>query len=351
MRVIHTANVHTALPEAIKLLSEIGVERDSRVGRVLVSPEPVATVYQQPTQRLTFWEERDVNTAFLVYEALWMLAGRNDIKPLKRYVNTFDRYSDDGATMPGAYGYRWRRHLGFDQLPRIAEALTKNPDDRRCVLQIWDSRTDLGVNTNDAPCNDTVTFQRGADGALNMVVFCRSNDIVWGAYFANAFHFSVLHEYMARWIGCAIGTYTQISVNWHGYLETFNPLRDLGERTRYNPYASREVEVTLIEMRRGARAFDGVVNDILSLADAEILGEMSGFYVGSADGTLEDPFLRSCYYVLWAHELYRTLPAPERYERPLYLMNGHHGHPDLITSMGRWLYKRMRAWDKKPAQA
>lgn len=51
---------------------------------------------------------------------------------------------------------------------------------------------------------------------------CRSNDIVWGAYGANAVHFSVLQEVMATGIGCEVGTMYQLSNNWHGYVEVMD---------------------------------------------------------------------------------------------------------------------------------
>ena len=61
---------------------------------------------------------------------------------------------------------------------------------------------------------------------LDMTVCCRSNDVVWGAYGANAVHFSVLQEYMAARIGVAVGTYTQFSNNFHVYTNVLDKLDD-----------------------------------------------------------------------------------------------------------------------------
>jgi len=52
-----------------------------------------------------------------------------------------------------------------------------------------------------------------------MVVFNRSNDMVWGCYGANAVHFSFLHEFIGRSTGLPLGTYTQVSVNLHAYID------------------------------------------------------------------------------------------------------------------------------------
>ena len=144
MRVLQARNVHEALPLALRLLDQAGVERPSRNGPVLVIPEPVTVVYERPCERVIFHPERDCNPFFHIFESLHYLAGRNDVASLARYAKQMLEYSDDGVTLHGVYGHRWRKHFGFDQLTQIVAALKKNPDDRRCILQMWDARCDLG---------------------------------------------------------------------------------------------------------------------------------------------------------------------------------------------------------------
>lgn len=249
MKVLRVRNVHEALPQGIKLLKEEGERRDSRNGPVLVSAEPVTTLYEKPLERVMFWESRDCNPFFHLFEALWMLAGRDDIKFLTRFAKNMANYSDDGETMNGAYGRRWRDWFvdgegstkRIDQLAVIAQALNKNPDDRRNVLSMWDGHHDLGLASKDLPCNTHAYFTRGAGGELNMTVSNRSNDIVWGAYGANAVHFSFLLEFMAAAIGCEVGRYWQMSNNYHGYLETLEPLFPLATYPGGNAYADRGI--------------------------------------------------------------------------------------------------------------
>ena len=224
MRVISVRNVHQAYPEAIRLLKEEGISQDSRNGPVIVAPFPVTTVYSHPWERVIFWPQRDANPFLHLYESLWMLAGRNDLAPLLRFTKQFAEYSDNGETLHDAYGYRWKRAFGIDQLELIVLRLQSNPKDRRCVLQMWDVHADLGAFGKAVPCNLVVTFQRDWQGKLDMVVFNRSNDIIWGAYGANAVHFSMLQEYMALKIGCPMGTYHQVSVNWHAYKSVFEKM-------------------------------------------------------------------------------------------------------------------------------
>ena len=86
MRIIEARNVHSALPSAIQMLLTSGVQRDSRNGPVLMMPDVVTTEYAKPEERVLFWPERDANPFLHLYESLWMLAGRNDIEPILRYL-------------------------------------------------------------------------------------------------------------------------------------------------------------------------------------------------------------------------------------------------------------------------
>src|SRR4030042_825585 len=152
MRVITVRNVQEALPTALVLLSAYGVQRDSRNGPVKLVTEPVATVYTNPTERVLFWGERDANPFFHLYESLWMLAGRNDIEPLTRYVKRIADYSDDGVTLNDAYGHRWRKYFLRDQLSIIVRRLREDPNDRRSILQMWDAYHDLDYSSKALPC-------------------------------------------------------------------------------------------------------------------------------------------------------------------------------------------------------
>jgi hypothetical protein len=87
--------------------------------------------------------------------------------------------------------------------------------------------------TKDLPCNTHIYF-KVRDGLLNMTVCCRSNDIIWGAYGANAVHFSVLQEYVAARVGVPVGSYTQLSDSYHAYTAVLSKLDGL--EPDYDPY-------------------------------------------------------------------------------------------------------------------
>lgn len=241
----------------------------SRVGDVLYIQEPVTITYTHPRERVLFNQARDCNPFMHVYEALWMLAGRNDISPVAYYAANYAKQVQDGDSpyANGAYGYRWRHHrkivhthtdpMGrpqyswetIDQLKLIVEQLKAKPDSRRCVLQMWNVEDDLlKIDTSkDVCCNTHAYFslrpkfyqdspmpgvtRQALIYYLDMTVCNRSNDLIWGALGANVVHFSFLQEYLAACIGCEVGVYNQFTNNLHVYTDRFEPEKWLADRT------------------------------------------------------------------------------------------------------------------------
>lgn len=255
MRVLRVRNVNEALLRGLDLLSEVGATRRSRAGACVTAPCPVTTVYERPTERVLLWPERDANPFFHLFEALYFLAGRNDAAHLNLFIRDYTRrFSDDGTTLHGSYGHRWRRHWGRDQIADLVALLRANPETRRAVLAMWDPAADLRTEETgrDIPCNTTVMFRarmgrRDEPNRLDMTVTCRSNDIVWGAYGANAVHFSILQEYVAARVGLLPGIYYQVSNDYHAYEDVLAKIsrgalaRPDRLRSPPDPYAAGEV--------------------------------------------------------------------------------------------------------------
>lgn len=229
MHVLYARNVTEAYHEGGVLLRERGVRRPSRYGDVLELDVPVTTHYTAPRERVLFDAKRDANPFFHLFEALWILGGRYDVAYLAQFLPRIAEFSDDGRTFHAPYGYRLRHAPlpttpeggTFDQLREAIRLLKADPTTRQVVLAIWDPARDLGASTKDVPCNDTLKFE-ARDGKLNLVVFCRSNDMIWGAYGANVVQFSMLQEYVAASVGLPVGYYEQISCNFHAYVDVWD---------------------------------------------------------------------------------------------------------------------------------
>lgn len=219
-------NVNQAFSEIFWKFKALNLQPEpTRNGPALVHPELVTTVYACPAERVLFHAGRDANPVFHLMEAVWMLAGRRDVAFLTQFNRRMSDFSDDGKTFNAAYGYRWRAHFGRDQLDDVIKLLRREPGTRQAVVQIWDN-ADLNRKTRDKACNTQVVFDVRAD-RLNMTVFNRSNDLWWGAYGANAVHFSMLQELVAAATGHRIGVYRQVSNNLHLYTELYDAARYL----------------------------------------------------------------------------------------------------------------------------
>jgi thymidylate synthase len=266
MRVIEGQDVNEMYWRGMQMLRVEGRKEDSRNGPVLVMPTPVTSVYKKPQQRVILDQRRKANPFFHLYESLWMLAGRDDVAALNRYITDFGtRFAERDGRIHGAYGHRWRKAIGFDQLSAIVERLKANPRDRQAVLQMWDANdghvltnnwqaplsNDLRGDWKDRPCNTHVYFrirneplgQEQTEDFLDMLVSCRSNDIIFGAYGANAVHFSVLQEYMAGRIGCSIGTMTQMSFNYHAYSTIFEMMQPVNILETYQGHGLTTIPI------------------------------------------------------------------------------------------------------------
>jgi thymidylate synthase len=329
MKVFNVRNVHEALPIVVQDLLTHGVEKSSRNGPVLVFSEPVTTVYEKPLERVLFYPERDANPFFHLMESLWMLAGRNDIAFPCRFVKTMVNFSDDGKTFHAAYGHRWRKHFKIDQLEKVSEMLKENPEDRRAVVSMWDSHADgLGREGKDFACNLQALFSI-RDEKLDMMVTNRSNDIIWGAYGANAVHFSYLQEFMAAAIGVPVGKYYQVSNNFHAYKNTLEKVKDL--KPCSNPYDLTELQQTIPLINTDMKTWH---QDLLMFMEE---GPIVGF---------RDRFFRRVVTPVWqAHEAFKNREDEHRFEKAKEIIQQCADIPWMLACW-EWLDRREKSFSR-----
>jgi hypothetical protein len=197
-------------------------------------PTPVTTQYNSPDECILYSAHRDANPFFHLFESLWILAGRNDVMFLAAVLPSMRNFSDNGATFYGAYGARIAPNIRD-----IIASLKADPDTRRAYLPIWVAGSDAASReTKDLPCNTGVSFRvRENWSRLDATVFCRSNDVIWGAYGANVVQFSFLLQYVAGWAGYEVGRLYQVSNSFHIYPKTRGLLVD-DTSNGQDPYSS-----------------------------------------------------------------------------------------------------------------
>jgi hypothetical protein len=154
---------------------------------------PYVTRYMRPMECVLYSPDRNANPYFHFFEALWVIAGREDVRFMSHLLPRFKDYSDDGKVFHGAYGMRI---LESDQLFEAIEQLRRDKDTRRAVVSIWQPDKDSGYMGKDMPCN-----------------------CMWGAYGSNAVQFSFLLNWVAHLVEVEAGTYTQVSNSMHVYPE------------------------------------------------------------------------------------------------------------------------------------
>jgi thymidylate synthase len=194
------------------------------VGRINRSPQYVCSprgqqikefiaptiILKNPRARLISNPAREVNYGFGVGEFLWYWAGRRDLDTMLYYNKRMKEFSDDGATLNSAYGYRIHNQ-GFDiadphvedharevtQWQAVKKTLLDDPDSRRAILIIGTANDyTLGAYkpSKDLPCTLSLQFFI-RDGKLHLHAHMRSNDAFWGLTY-DLFSFTLFQEVM-----------------------------------------------------------------------------------------------------------------------------------------------------------
>jgi thymidylate synthase len=79
----------------------------------------------------------------IIHELLWFLAGDTNIAYLKaNKVSIWDEWADENGELGPVYGKQWRSWAtpsgeSIDQIAKLLESLTKNPESRRHIVSAW----------------------------------------------------------------------------------------------------------------------------------------------------------------------------------------------------------------------
>lgn len=248
--------INSFLVGASSLLLKEGVKRKTRGFNCIELPGPFMFKLNNPTSRLVTIAERSWNPILPYAESLWLAAGRNDLELIGHYLKNMKNFSDDGFFMRGGYGPRLRKFTGVnndykipnphnieittlnnsevDQFSYISKNFDKDINTRQAIINIGDPPKDCFDNngclkdTKDFPCTRLLHFQKHPiEDKLNLTVYLRSNDFMWGASAVNIFNFTYIQEYFAQILNLEIGEYFHIANNFHYYEEHSKQIHEI----------------------------------------------------------------------------------------------------------------------------
>lgn len=177
-----------------------------------------ASTLTDPRRCLVHNEVRALSPAYGYAELLWYLSRKRDASMLLDYAPQYERFTEDGTTAWGAYGYRVANNAAPDQFSTVASILAKDPDSRQAVVTLWradDLTHAMLKGKRDLPC--TILWQfLVRDGALHMIAYMRSND-VWMGMPYDVFCNCHILGHLATQLGLDVGTYTHHVGSLHLY--------------------------------------------------------------------------------------------------------------------------------------
>lgn len=212
---------------------------------------------------------RKVPIRMWVAEQIWFISGSR--KPedfLRNYTKIWDDFTNPNDVVTVAYGYRWRKHFGRDQLKLLIELLEQEPSSRQAVVITWDPTQDglSMVKKKNVPCPFSFTVNI-IGGKLHMHNIIRSNDFILGTP-ADVSGFALLQCILAQRLGVKPGVYTHTISNAHVYEGHYEGAEELIRRT--NDHRN-------ITLHLPPNAFQRAEEKDPSLAD-DIINDLSSQY-------------------------------------------------------------------------
>lgn len=208
---------------------------------------------------------RKIPVKLFVAEQIWFISGAR--KPevfLRNYTKIWDLFTNPGDVVTVAYGYRWRKHFGRDQLALLIDLLKKEPSSRHGVIVTWDPAQDglSLIKKKNVPCPYTFTVNI-VGGRLHLHNIVRSNDMVLGCP-ADVAGFALLQCILAQKLGVRPGIYSHSISNAHIYDNHYEGANEMIRRTNDHPTIHVQLPENAFELseKRDIAFADAVVENI-----------------------------------------------------------------------------------------
>jgi len=191
---------------------------------------------------------RKIPVRIFVAEMIWYIMGsRMPSEFLQEFTKIWDDFTNINGVVTTAYGYRWRRHFGRDQLGDLLKLLKKDPTSRHGVVVTWDPADDGLANSltvrkkMNIPCPYTFTVNV-TNKKLNMFSVARSTDMMLGCPH-DVGGFALLQRILAAHLGLGVGRFVFTTSHAHIYDIHYEAALELIARK------SRQKEIKLVAQK------------------------------------------------------------------------------------------------------
>lgn len=218
-----------------------------------------------PRARLSLTESRGMPFSALG-ELCWYLSKSDKLDFIQYYLKQYEKESDDGLTLYGAYGPRiFNMRNQYNQIQNVINLLRKNAPTRRAVIQIFNAE-DIADLHKEIPCTCTLQFFV-RDNKLHMYSNMRSNDAYKGLPH-DIFAFTMIQELIANTLSLELGHYNHAVGSLHLYDDDWENARKylkegwqsknnvMPKMPKCDPWPSVEILLQLEEKIRKGLKYD-----------------------------------------------------------------------------------------------
>jgi len=205
-------------------------EKNQRTGHICKSL-PGMTMKFDLAEGFPLLTLRKIPLKVFIAEQVWFLMGHRNLAFLQRFTKIWDDFAEENNCVESAYGYRWRKHFGRDQMEGLIKLLQNDPTSRHGVILMWDPADDglhSGTKKKNVPCPYTFTVQV-IGGRLCVHLIIRSNDMMLGNPHDVA-GFALQAYFIAQKLGVPVGYLTVSISNAHIYDIHFDNAKEIVQR-------------------------------------------------------------------------------------------------------------------------
>jgi len=206
-------------------------EKNERTGHVCKSL-PGMTMKYDLSEGFPLLTLRKIPLKVFIAEQVWFLMGEKNLEWLQDFTKIWDDFAEENNCVEAAYGYRWRKHFGRDQIGGLVKLLEEDPTSRHGVILMWDPADDGlagGTKKKNVPCPYTFTVQI-IGGKLCVHLVIRSNDMMLGNPH-DVGGFALLGYFLAQKLNVPVGFLTVSISNAHIYDIHFDNAAEIVSRT------------------------------------------------------------------------------------------------------------------------